>query len=357
MKRSRKSKPTLAVPRVPFEEQLLLDLMPDLSGDRVLCSTVGRAQFAAGYAAVHPTATVCCLLLDCWQHAETVAATADLPVQPQLVCQPDFPETPADLVAIPVLMRGEAELTRELLQSGYERLVDGGTMIASSRNRDDTWLHEELRKLFGKVRRRPAERGVTYLGVRTGPLKRPRQFRCEFMFRDRDHLIHAVSRPGVFSHRSLDAGARALINTMEITPGMRVLDLGCGCGAVGFAAMFRAHDVSVTAIDSHARAIECTAAGAAKNQIKITTCMTDTGETGTNEKFDLVLGNPPYFSDYRIAEIFLQAGAKALLPGGRIHMVTKSPKWYEHRMSDLFTDVQTINHKMYYVVTARSWGP
>src|SRR5207302_6985060 len=140
-------------------------------------------------------------------------------------------------------------------------LIDGGRLLAATSSCDDQWLHGEMRKLFDKVTRRPLEEGVLYLAAKTAPLKKRKNFECEFAFRDQGRLIKAVSRPGVFSHRSLDAGARALVNTMTVRPGDHVLDLGCGSGVVALAAAARAENVAVVAVDSHARAIECTARG------------------------------------------------------------------------------------------------
>ena len=49
---------------------------------------------------------------------------------------------------------------------------------------------------------------------------------------------------------------RRLIDQSGIRPGMRVLDLGCGSGAVGLAAAGRYPDVAVHAMDSNPRAID-----------------------------------------------------------------------------------------------------
>ena len=101
-------------------------------------------------------------------------------------------------------------------------------MYASTDNCEDTWLRDQLAKVFSKLERRPSAAGVLYVGTKTEPLKRIRNFACEFAFRDRGRLIRACSRPGVFSHRSVDAGARQLLNEMQIDAGTRVLDIGCG---------------------------------------------------------------------------------------------------------------------------------
>jgi len=279
--------------------------------------------------------------------ADVTAATGSL----EIVCTADFPAGPFELVAIPVDPRGESELTRDLLQAGHERLAIGGRLVSATSSEDDQWLHGEMRKLFDKVTRRPCDSGVVYLATKTAPLKKHKNFDCEFAFRDQGRLIKAVSRPGVFSHRSLDAGARALINTMVVREGDRVLDLGCGSGAVALAAAFRASSLTVVAVDSHIRAVECTGQGATRNGLTNVTAILDhAGHAPEPTTYDLVLGNPPYYSDYEIAELFLQGARRALKPGGRVLMVAKASTWYKTRMPELFDSVQVHSHKQYAVV-------
>jgi 16S rRNA (guanine1207-N2)-methyltransferase len=339
---------------IPRSEQLLIDEIPALDGPRVLCTTLGRGQFAAAFSSDDPAAHVVCHTFDIFLADETRRFVgAGEPGRPEVVCTPDFPEAEVDLVAIPVDPRGDAELLRDLLQQGHQRLALQGRMVAATSNSEDQWLHEEMRKLFPKVTRRVLDRGVLYLATKIAPLKKVKNFDCEFAFRDRERLIRAVSRPGVFNHRSLDAGARALLNIMEIKAGDRILDIGCGSGAVALAAAFRAADVHVVALDSHARGVDCTARGAALNGLEnVSTILNADGESGADGTFDLALGNPPYYSDHRIAEIFLQAGRRALKGGGRVLMVTKSPSWFSERMSELFEEVVALPHKAYTVVSA-----
>jgi 16S rRNA (guanine1207-N2)-methyltransferase len=356
--------------RTPPAEQLLIEEIPSISETRILCTSLGRGQFAQVASSYSPGARVTCHFFDrfpaqqaaehchaagtfCGSFADTATPAGNL----QIVCSADFPAGPFGLVAIPVDPRGEAELTRDLLQAGHDRLTIGGRLLAATSSEDDQWLHGEMRKLFEKVTRRPHDRGVLYLATKTAPLKKHRNFDCEFAFRDRDRLIRAFSRPGVFSHRSLDAGARALINTMTIREGDRVLDIGCGSGAVALAAAFRATSVAVVAVDSHTRAVECTARGASLNGLtNVTAILNHEGRTPEPGSYDLVLANPPYYSDYQIAEIFLQAARRALKPGGKVLLVAKSYAWYETRMPALFDDVQPHPHKQYTVIAGWARG-
>jgi 16S rRNA (guanine1207-N2)-methyltransferase len=181
-----------------------------------------------------------------------------------------------------------------------------------------------------------------------------RYFACEFAFRDRGRLIRAFSRPGVFSHRSVDAGARQLLNEMQIDSGTHVLDIGCGSGVVALAAACRADGVSVHAVDSNCRAVQCAQHAAELNGL---TCLTtelnaDGGFVGAGS-YDLALANPPYYSSFRIARHFLFAGRDALRPDGKILVVTKSPEWYQQNMPEWYEDVKVIERKRYHLVQGR----
>ena len=338
--------------RTAVSEQLLMESLPRIEGPRVLTTTLGRGQLAAACAAVDPSRRIVCHLFDVY-HADQTRQHLD-GSNITIHCAADFPAGEVDAVAIPIDRQGEAELTRDLLQSGHELLALAGHLVAATNNPRDRWLADEFDKLFGKFRRDEFPTGVVYSGRKDAPLRKRKNFACEFAFRDQGRLIKAYSRPGVFSHRSLDGGARALLNTMRIRPGDRVLDVGCGSGTVAFAAALRERDVSVLGLDSHTRAIECTEHGAALNGLtSVSTRLTASGETDAPGTFDVVTANPPYYSGYRISEIFLQSALAALRPGGHVYLVTKHSDWYAERMPHLFQKVVVREHKRYFVVEGR----
>ena len=63
-----------------------------------------------------------------------------------------------------------------------------------------------------------------------------------------------------------------------------------------------------------------------------------------------LLGTPPYYSNFRIAELFLRTAAKALKPGGRLLVVTKRPEWYLERLQSEYVELDSVEIKRYAVV-------
>lgn len=320
-------------------ERLLLDFCANLPAGKLLCNTEGRAQFAAEFARRNPQEPVTCWLLDLYQ-SQQIEATQALPSNLKLVCAVDPPDGEVDTVAWAFSKQGNGELVRDMLQLGHERLSVGGQLAAATDNPSDRWLHELLQNLFGKVQRQSSEQGVLYTATKAAPLKKQKQYAAEFAFRDGERLIHLRTRPGVFNHRELDGGARALMKAMNVQPGMKVLDLGCGSGAVGVAAALRAEGVKVHAIDSNPRAIESALWAAERNAAPAMSATLDCdGRSVAPGEFDLVLANPPYYSHFRIARLFVDIAIRALRKGGTLLLVTKTPEWYLEHLPKEFAGV------------------
>jgi 16S rRNA G1207 methylase RsmC len=359
-KTARTLKPSRPRFGVRSAERLLVAALADIPTGSVLCTSLGRGQFALAAAQSRPS-EVFCSFPDLYARN---AAEKFLP-QPcpnlRLECRADFPEQEFDVFALPISARGDAEFVRDLLQSGHERLRIGGMMFVATDNKSDTWLHDELRKLFAKVTRRPCDRGSLYSATKLEPLRKQKNFECQFAFRDEGRLIQAVSRPGVFSHRRVDGGARALLKAAQVQPGHRVLELGCGSGVVSLALALRGEGIHVQAIDSNARAVECTRKGAELNGIssiavKLSTAELNTAEDlveQTSDRVDLVVANPPYYSNYRIAEIFARRAARALRSEGTALFVTKQTEWYEQTLPRLFSSVTVEPTGNYRIVRCR----
>jgi 16S rRNA (guanine1207-N2)-methyltransferase len=341
------------IPAARPQEALLVELAATLPGGRVLCNTAGWAQFACAYAAAQPQAAVVCWLLDLYQAAESRRVAAGWP-QVAVVCEADPPAGPFDLVVWSFSRQGDGELARELLQAGHERLAVGGELIAAIDNPRDKWLHEVLRDIFPKVVRAARPAGALYRAVKTAPLKKLKNYAAEFTYRVGERLLHVRTRPGVFSHRRVDDGARALIKSLSEPLPERVLDLGCGSGAVGLAAAIQSPQVRLLGTDSNPRAVEALVWGADRNGVaaQVQAALDCDGQAVPAAAFDLVLANPPYYSHFRLAELFCRIAARALATGGRLLLVTKSPEWYRRPLPGLALD-EIRPAGEYHLVSAR----
>lgn len=322
-------------------ERLLIEALACLPEGPTLCNTLGRAQLAAARAAQQPQMPVVCWVLDLYVQRASQAVLSPCPGNLELVCAADPPEATYDAVLWAFARRGEGELVRDMLQIGHQRLAEDGVLAAAVDHPQDQWLHRQLQEWFFKVTRRPQGEGVVYL-CRRKRHRKLKQYAAEFPFRDGPRQIFLRTRPGVFSHRAVDGGTRALIKTMRVPPGGWVLDLGCGSGAAGIAAVLREPTARLDALDSNPRAIEAVAWAARRNGVaeRVRTILACDAEGVEPALYDLVLANPPYYSQYRLAELFVRAARRGLRRGGRLLLVTKATGWYRRHLPGLFATVQ-----------------
>jgi 16S rRNA (guanine1207-N2)-methyltransferase len=336
--------------QVPPVEQALIDALRTHEFESAVVWTAGRGQLAAD---LGTRGTVKLLVMDAWdlsqcqQFLENRAASSV-----SVLCQSDWPDGVADLAAIALDKSGSEELALELFQSAWLGLRPGGTLAVSIHRDSERWLGKSLKVFSTSVSSTVFGDSIVMSVQSTGELKRVRDWKCELAFRDTGNLVRLVTRPGVFAHRKMDNGARQLLNCIQLEADARVLDIGCGSGAVALGLATRDRSVDVLAVDSHVRAIECTRLGAELNGLEnVTTLLSHEGDFGTDGTFDVALGNPPYYSSFKIAEIFCETALRNLRPGGRAIFVSKSPVWYETNLPRWFGDVEVFESGSFHIAT------
>ena len=277
----------------------------------------------------------------------------------KVVCSAHLPEGPWDLIRFktgPKIHSGELAL--DLLQECY--------MVAGLRGRDAP------APLGGRIEvefeGRERDRNDLLNKIKNDP-KRVRSFKAEWPASvPGGEKLMFTSYPGCFCHRRLDEGGLALAEVVSRelcehdvrTSGLRLLDMGCGCGLVGFLIANRlsapdtkhqALSTSLVLVDSHARAVEAATENAAKFGIEAEVILSD---NGTPERmdgtFDVFVGNPPYYSDYRIAEVFLETAKRALKPGGICYTVVKNAAGLKPVQERFFPHVEVIGRRGYNVL-------
>ena len=159
---------------------------------------------------------------------------------------------------------------------------------------------------------------------------------------------------GIFSPKSADSGTLAMLAETEILPADRVLDLGCGCGIVGIYCAKTVGEERVSMCDISPEAVEISRKNAERNGVgKIKIYQGDGLSALPDEKFTLILSNPPYHADFSVAKGFIEGGFRRLELGGRLVMVAKRREWYKNKLCAVFGGVKIAERGGYFVFTAQ----
>lgn len=150
----------------------------------------------------------------------------------------------------------------------------------------------------------------------------------DFEVATRTGVIHAVTRPGIFSWDGLDEGTALLLEHMQVEPDAHVADVGCGCGILGLAAA-KAGARRVTMTDIDLLALDCARRSVAANKLgqRVEVVACDLLETGEDPPavFDLIVSNPTFHTGHHqntdMADRLIVAARDRLGPGGRLVIV------------------------------------
>jgi 16S rRNA (guanine1207-N2)-methyltransferase len=253
---------------------------------------------------------------------------------------------------------GERELKIDMVDQAFHVLRDRGTFLVWSPYVRDPFFAGLLKKVFGRVHTPPHQPGGEPNSILwcTREGDRPRR-RHEVTFQVKigdGPSCRFVSRPGTFSYGRFDNGARALCEVMEIEPGDRVVDLGCGVGTNGvFAARQAGPGGHVAFVDSNARAIALSEINARANEVAtFEVHATATVEGPEEDSFDVVLANPPYFANSSIARLFIERAKKLLTPQGRFFLVTRQPEEVGQALLEVFGEAEAVEHRGYTILCA-----
>jgi 16S rRNA (guanine1207-N2)-methyltransferase len=162
---------------------------------------------------------------------------------------------------------------------------------------------------------------------------------------EREYTV--VGKPGVFAWDRLDGGTAALINAMEIMPGDRVLDLGCGTGLAGLIAAIRAESGAAVLVDSDLRAVEAARRTLEANSVSNgTVLISDCAQSVYGQQFDAVVTNPPFHRgvgiEYDVAYQFVRDARSVLRPGGRLYLVANRHLRYVDHIRSVFEGASTV---------------
>lgn len=246
------------------------------------------------------------------------------------------------------------ELVLDFIQQVHQALRTGGRCFFSLEG-NDPWIQKQVKEVFGgfSVHSQTKTGCCIVTTKKKKKLKRVRNFQAECtMTIFGKKPVRLLTIPGVFSHREIDQGALALaeIAVSESQKDDAVLDMGCGCGAIGISIAVNQDVSRVCFADSNSRAVYITEKNCQLNGLeRYEVIMSDTGikEEGG---FTLFAGNPPYFSHYKISELFINSAYRALKPGGRAYIVAKTATWHQKFMKQVFGNAEVIRRRGYEII-------
>lgn len=128
---------------------------------------------------------------------------------------------------------------------------------------------------------------------------------------------------GVFSHGHLDTGTSLLLREAPPPPAAgNLLDLGCGSGAIALTIALRSPNATVWAVDVNERALELTAANAARNGIGNIRAVSP-GDVPDDVRFSAIWSNPPIRIGKQALHHLLATWLGRLAPGGTAVLVVQ----------------------------------
>lgn len=175
------------------------------------------------------------------------------------------------------------------------------------------------------------------------------------MFSAEIHGIRLVfeTEPRLFSPNAVDRGTLAMLSMVEFSENDRVLDLGCGYGAVGIYAAKRIGEANVVMCDVSEEAVAAARSNAERNGVPaIDIRVSDGFDRLPDGEFTLILSNPPYHTDFSVAKRFIEGGFRRLSLGGKMVMVTKRLDWYKNKLTSVFGGIRVTERDGYYVFAA-----
>ncbi|MEO8622711.1 MAG: class I SAM-dependent methyltransferase, partial [bacterium] len=156
------------------------------------------------------------------------------------------------------------------------------------------------------------------------------------------------SRPGVFSWEHIDEATAILADAMQVGDGSSVLDIGCGCGALGVVAASLAGRGKITMLDADVEAVRSATRSAEANAVVDYRALTsDVASAVIDERFDVVVTNPPFHvgkaTDLNVPLQFIEDAWAVLEREGRLFLVANRTLPYEQAIKHRFGNVANVH--------------
>ncbi len=167
---------------------------------------------------------------------------------------------------------------------------------------------------------------------------------AETAYTYRGRRLTFLTDAGVFSRGEMDFGTDVLLRCLPQDMTGRVLDLGCGWGAVGVSVGKAFPACEIVMSDVNGRAVELAQRNAEANGVTAGALQSDGLDRVTGD-FDYILVNPPIRAGKQVIYRLFAQGAQRLRTGGALYLVIRKQQGAESALRYLktvFSGAETV---------------
>lgn len=154
----------------------------------------------------------------------------------------------------------------------------------------------------------------------------------ETLVKVKDINMYLYTDNGVFNKKGLDFGTRVLLENLDFESKKSFLDVGCGCGPIGFFLLLNGKS-NVDMIDVNNRAINLTKIGLKKNHITANVYNSDAYQNVTNN-YDMIITNPPIHCGKEKVYEIIRESVNHLNENGEIWIVIRKDQGAKSMIND-----------------------
>lgn len=169
----------------------------------------------------------------------------------------------------------------------------------------------------------------------------------KFYLKKRNIEVNLKSAHGIFSKNKLDNGSELLIDHCKLENDWKILDLGCGFGAIGISLALYNQTIKVDMCDVNERATKLSRKNV-KNQglrERIKVLNSDIYSKIEDKDYDSILINPPQTAGKIVCNKMIVEAKEHLKEGGYLQIVARHQKGgrgFEELMQKTYGNVETI---------------
>ncbi len=211
---------------------------------------------------------------------------------------------------------------------GRRLLAAGGRMYLVTHRRiggvrHEAMLHGDFTDVNAIARGHGGYRLLEARGGGAGPLATS-NLRSVIVFDILGRRFELESEPSLFAKDGLDDGTRLLLESVDLSAFGRLLDIGCGWGAVGLVAATVNEHGRVVMVDVDTRAVDVAADNAVRLGLRQRAAIVASDNLGTIPgDFDLALSNPPFHADGATLLRLFRLARQKLRPRCELYLVVE----------------------------------